>query len=891
MLHDLRFRLRAVFRRATVERELDDELRDHLERATEAHVNAGKTPEEALRLARLELDGVEAMKVECREARGVRPIDDLVIDVRYGLRMLRKAPAFTAIAILTLALGIGANTAMFSLVNAVVRHPLPYPAPDQLVRLHGKSANFPRGSISYPNFVDWQAGNHSFSAVAVSRSGSFTLTGEGSAERVSAELITSDYFTVLGVSPVVGRAFARGEDEPNKAPLVLLGEALWKRKYDADARIIGSSIVLDGKGYTVVGVMPAARDLRRVSGGDAIDIYVPLGQLDGEALKRRAAGLGIHGFGRLAPGVTIAQARADMTAVTQHLADLYPDTNKSLGATIVPLRESVVGNVRPYVLLLFGAVGLVLLIACVNVANLLLARSAGRAREFGIRMAMGASVGRLVRQLLTESLLLAVAGGALGLIVAWWCADTLSVVLPSGLPRVGTPNIDGGLLLFTAGVSLVAGVLSGLTPALKAARPVLHDTLKEGGRGPSTTKYRAQAVFVILQMAMALVLLVGAGLLVRTLIGLSRADPGFERANVLTMGVSLAPSLRDAEPDLVRAELRRVDAAIATAPGVVATSLVADANPVEADDQLHFSIDGRPTPTFDEMPMAQRFVVGPDYLLAMRIRLVRGRWFSARDDDHAPRVAVVDEVFAQSQFPGSDAVGRTIRTDAYDFEPIEIIGVVGHVKQWGLDRDDTTGVRAQIYEPFLQLPNGQLARMSKGVVVVTRTRGEPTDVINSLRTTIQGLGAENVMFRVRTVEQIIEGYQTTRRFAMYVLVGFAALALLLSCVGIYGVVSYVVDQRTTEIGIRMALGARASDILKMVLRQGGKLVLAGIGLGIAAAFAVGPVMAKLVYDVPVTDPLTFAAVACGVGLIALAAMVLPARRAMRMQPMQALRSE
>ena len=892
MLRDLRYRLRALFRRGAVERELDDELRFHIERSIAAHVEAGKSPEEAARLARLELGGVEAVKEDVRDARGVRPIDDLVADVRYGVRILRKAPAFTAVAVLTLALGIGANTAMFSLVDAILRHPLPYDRPEQLVRLHASKPSFEKGSISFPNFLDWQAQNRTFSAMAVSRGGSFTLTGAGDAERVSAALISADYFKVLGVRPLLGRTLARGEDLPDKPALALLGERLWKRKYGAAKDIVGRSIILDGKGYAVIGVMPSREDLRSVAGGDPSDLYVPIGQVNGPALQRRGAGLGIHGIGRLAPGVTIDQARADLAAVCQHLAEVYPESNKQLGASMEPLRDSVVGNVRPYVLLLFGAVGLVLLIACVNVANLLLARSAGRAREFGIRLALGASVGRLVRQLLTESLLLALAGGVLGLGVAWWCSDTLFTILPRGLPHVGTLDLDGSLLLFTAGVSLLAGVLSGLTPALRAARPDLHDTLKEGGRGPSTTRYRAQAVFVIVQMAMALVLLVGAGLLVRTLVGLSRADPGFERAGVVTAGLSLSPTLRDAEPAQVRAELRRVVGALGTAPGIEAAALAIPGAPIEGEDQIHFLIDGQPEPpTQDTLPWVVKYVVGPDYLAALRMPLVRGRFFTTRDDDHAPRVVVIDDVFARMYFPGVDPVGKRIRTNDYEMAPAEIVGVVGHVKQWGLDQDETMTVRAQLYEPFMQMVDEELPGVVDGVVAVARTRGDPAEAIGVLRTTAQQLGTENVMFRPRTMDDIIGGYQTTRRFAMYLLAAFAVLALLLSCVGIYGVVSYVVDQRTNEIGIRMALGARGRDILGLVLRQGAKLVLAGVALGLAGAYAASPFMAKLIYGVSSDDPWTLAGVACGVAIIALAAMLLPARRAMRMQPMQALRTD
>ena len=890
MVRDLRYRLRALFRRREMERELDEELAFHLEKSIEAHVAAGKSRAEAERLARIELGGVEGVKEDCREARGVKVVEDLATDVRYGVRILLRAPAFTLVAVLTLALGIGANSAMFSVVSAVLRHPLPYDAPDQLVRLHGKSPSFERGSISFPNFLDWQANNRSFSAIAVSRSGAFTLTGAGTAERVSADLVSADYFTVLGVRPIVGRALAKGEDLPGGKALVMLGEALWARKFDRAAEIVGRSIILDGNSYQVIGVMPAAPDLRRVSGANAPDLYMPIGQINPRGLQARGAGLGIHGIGRLKPDVSIAQARADLTAVTESLATTYPQTNKSLRATIDPLRDSVIGNVRPYVILLVGAVGLVLLIACVNVANLLLARSTGRSREFGIRLALGAGVGRLVRQLLTESLLLSFAGGALGLVVAWWCLDLLGAVLPRGFPRFTEVGVDGGVLAFTMVLAVVAGVLAGLTPALKATRRDLHDALKEGGRGPSTTRYRTQAVFVVVQMAMALVLLVGASLLVRTLVRLGSETPGYRPDGVITMGVSMSPGLREAEPARIRAELANLERAIANVSGVQALAFAWGATPIEGDDQTTFRRDDLPEPAPGKTPLTQRFIVGPGYLDAMGVRLVRGRFFTTRDDATTPLVTVIDEAFAAQHFPGEDPVGKYIRSGDNDYErPIEIVGVVGHIKQWGLDSDETTAVRAQSYISFAQLPDDAIAETPNGFFALARVRdGTSTDAI---RRAVAATSAENVVFRVRTANEIIGGYQATRRFAMYVLTAFAVLALLLSCIGIYGVVSYVVTQRTSEIGIRMALGARPAQIMAMVLRQGAKLAVAGVAIGLCIAAALAPSLGGLIYGVSAIDPVTFVAVPAAVIVIALGAMLLPARRAMRVDPMVALRHE
>jgi putative ABC transport system permease protein len=879
---DIRHRLRALFRRRAVESELDEELRFHLDKAAEAYVREGLTPEEAMRRARIDLGGVEAVKENVRDARGVRIVYDLGADLRYGVRVLRKSPAFTLVAILTLALGIGANTAMFAVVDDVLMHPVPYDKPEELVRLHGSNASFERASISYPNFLDWQASNHSFSSIAASRGVAFTLTGIGTAERISGDAVSTDYFAVLGVTPLFGHTFATDE------PVALLGERLWRRKFAAATDVVGRTIILDGRAYAVVGVMPERADLRGVSGGDPSDVYVPITQIDRETLRRRGAGLGIHGIARLAPGTTIEQAREDLAAVAAHLAVLYPETNRAVGAKIDPLEEAVVGNLRPYLLVLFAAVGLVLMIACVNVANLLLARSAVRSHELAIRVAVGASFGRLMRQLITESLLLACVGGAFGLLVSSWSTDALLALLPGRLSRVSVDSLDPRVLVFTVAISLVAGVLCGLVPAWKAIRPNLHGTIKEGGRGYST-RSRPQAVFIVLQTALAVVLLVGAGLLVRTMVQLSRTSPGYDPDGVVTFGLSLPPAMQNASPAAVRAALRDLDSAIATTPGVESAAFTYGDVPIEGSDQWTFWIDGRPKPvSADQMIIAVVSIVGPEYLTAMKIPLQRGRFLTARDDQNTPDVVVIDDVFANQHFPGEDPIGKRIRIGD---DPVEIIGVVGHVKMFGLDQDEQTKVRAQMYFSFRQLADSEMSRASAGVTVIARTHGDRAAVVGALRATVERLGGDNVMFRVRTAGEIITGYQATRRFAMYVLGAFAALALLLCTIGIYGVVSYLVARRTTEIGIRMALGATASIVMRLILRDGLKLTLAGIAIGLMAACLVTRFMSGLLFGVSSLDPITFVVVAATVTLIALCALLVPARRATRLDVLQALRTE
>ncbi len=879
---DLSYRLRALFRGGAMDRELDAELQFHLDEATEAHIRSGKSPEEARRLARIELGGVVQVKEETRDARGVRFLHDLVADVRFGLRMFAKSRAFALVAILTLALGIGANTAMFAIVDDVLLHPVPYEDAGQLVRLHASKPSFDRGSISYPNFRDWRAANHTFESMAVSRGGAFTLSGVGAPERVSAALVSEDWFNVLRVAPIVGHTF---RSEPNVA---LLGEAIWRRKFAGARDVVGKTIVLDNVAYSVVGVMPERMDLRAIAGGQALDVYVPITQLDKQALEMRGAGLGIHGIGRLKPGVTLAQARADMTAVNAVLATSYPETNRSVGTTMDPLAESVVGNLRPYLLVLVAAVGLVLLIACVNVANLLLARSAKRSHELAIRVAVGASFGRLIRQLITESLLLAIAAGACGLMLAWWSTDALLTLLPGRLSHVHVDGFDPRTLLFTAGISFAAGVLAGLMPALKAIAPNVYSTLKEGGRGASS-RSRPQSIFVVLQTAMAVVLLVGAGLLVRTMVRISSISPGYEPDRVVAFGLSLSPQLQVAPPANVRAQLVELERALGSTPGVESASF-SIGDPFEGADQTLFWVDGRPKPeTDDQMSWAVQSIVGPDFLTTMGIPLQRGRFFSVRDDEHAPTVAVIDEAFARLHFPGEDPIGKRIHLANTDFDSTEIIGVVGHMKLMGLDQDDTSTVRAQVYLSFRQIDDGLVMRAATSLSVQTRVRA--SSALAAIRQTVAQHGADNVMFQVRTADDIIASYQTTRRFAMYVLATFAILALLLCCIGIYGVISYVVARRTNELGIRIALGATSARITRLVVGDGLKLTLTGVVIGLVAACALTRFMRGMLYGVSAFDPVTFAAVACAVTIVATLALLIPARRATRLNVTAALRAE
>ena len=564
-------------------------------------------------------------------------------DLRYGVRMLLKNPGFTAVVVMTLALGIGANAALFSVVNGVLLNPLPFPQPEQLVTLHQSKPNFETGAIPYPNFRDWQKENRTFSAMAISRGFGFSLIGAGEAERVSARLVSADFFSVLGVKPALGRTFAPGEDEPGAGPVALISADLWQRKFGAAPDVVGKGLTLDDKSYTIVGVLPASFTLFR-----SADVYVPIGQWNNPALQSRGAALGLHGIGRLKPGVTIEQAQADLDRVMRNLAAAYPETNRGNGAKLVPLKERMVGDIGPTLWMLLGAVGFVLLIACVNVSNLLLARSTGRTREFAIRAALGAGQWRLLRQSLTESMLLALAGGGLGLVVAGWGTQAALSVLPTTLPRAAEVGLDGRVLIFTLAISLLTGILSGLAPALKTSQWRLSETLKEGGRGASSGRGRAQGVLVAVEMALALVLLIGAGLMIRSLSALWNVDPGFRPDNVLTFGLSLSPSMRTASPEAIRAALRELSDQLSSTPGVRAASFSAGASPLQGEDDLFFWLDGQPKPASQsEMNMALVYRVEPGYLTAMGIPLKQGRFFTDQDDERSQPVVVIDEVFAR----------------------------------------------------------------------------------------------------------------------------------------------------------------------------------------------------------------------------------------------------
>ena len=804
-------------------------------------------------------------------------------DIRYAFRMLLKKPGFTLVVVLTLALGIGANAAIFSVVKGVLLNPLPFPEPDQLVTFHQSKPNFDTGAIPYLNFVDLQRENQTFSSMAISRSAGFTLLGAGEAERVTARMVSADFFTVYGIKPALGRNFTSEDDRKGADPVTIISDRLWARKFNSAPDLVDKSITLDDGSYRVVGILPGSFK------GTVADVYVPIGAWSSPALQTRAAALGIHGVGRMKPGVSVEQAQADLNRIMATLAEMYPQENKGHGSKVIRLKERLVGNVEPVLLMLFAAVGLVLLIACVNVSNLMLARATGRTREFAIRAALGAGRWRLLRQSLIESTMLALVGGAAGLFIAAWGTTAAIKALPTALPREEEIALDMRVLLFTIGISLLTGIVSGLAPALKTSQWRFNDALKESSRTSGTTRARAQGAFVIAEMAMALVLLISAGLLMRSLNALWSVDPGFKADNVVTFGVTFPPSMRSATAGASRAYMRDLSNKLNEMPGVTAASLTAAATPLVSEDDRYFWIDGQPKPAnSNDMNMALFYMVEPGYLEAMGIHLKKGRFFTNQDDERATRVMVVDEKLAQQKFGSDDVIGKRLHLD--DDGAYEIVGVVGHVKQWSLDTDERE-LQAQMYVPFRAAPDAQVAGTG-GMGVVLRADSDINPAfITSIRDVVQQQNNQNVISNTQTMNETIADSLSQRRFAMIVLGSFAAAALLLASLGIYGVISYLVGQRAHELGIRVALGASRRQIFTLVLGHGLKMTLAGVVLGLVAAFGLTRLIRTMLYGVGATDPATFAIIAVLLTIVALVACYLPARRATKVDPLTALRSE
>ena len=807
-------------------------------------------------------------------------------DLPYAVRILLKAPGFAAIAILTLALGIGANTALFSIVNGVLLNPLSYPHSEQLMAVSEKRPGDDKSPPVYLNFLDWQRDTQTFASMAIYRNSDYNVTGMAEAHRLSGYMISADFFSTLGVIPVIGRTFQLEDDRVGAAPVVILGGGLWTREFGASPNVVGQSLILNGTSYTIVGVIPSSF---RFYGQDR-DVYTPIGQWNDVSFRDRHISVSAHVVGRLKPGVSLLQAKADMEIVSRNLATAFPDADKGVGITLVPMKEDIVGNVKPFLLVLLAAVGFLLLIACANVANLQLARATRRSREFAVRAALGASNSRIVRQLLTENLLLAILGGTLGLLIAAGATKVVLNVLPGTLPRAGEISLDARVLLFTMALSLFAATIFGLSPALRSSRVDLQEVLRESGRGSSGSRYRLQGAFVAVEIAMALVLLIGAGLMLRSLAALWRVNPGYTPKGAITFSVSM-PSSSTTTPADTRAKLREFQSKLRSIPGVRAVSVTLGSRPMIHDSAVPFWIEGQSKPANkNDMPGAMFYLVEADFQQAMGINLERGRFVTARDNENAAPVMDIDDVFARTYFPGENPIGKHVHLMEFDVEA-EIVGVVGHIKQWGPGGDAKAAIEAQFFYPFMQLPDRLMAMAAGGAAVVVRTEGDPAGVMKLVRRDVHDIDPREVIYAVRTLDEVIAGALAPRRLSMILLGVFAGLALALACVGIYGVVSYLVGQRTHEIGVRVALGAQRSDVLRLVLGEGAKMALVGVTAGIAAAFGLTRLMANQLFGVTARDPLTYVSLAVLLMLVALFACYVPARRAVRLDPVVALRCE
>ena len=890
MFSDLMFRLRALFRREAVEAETDEELRLHFEKQVEKLLASGLAREEAVRRARLEFGGHEQLKEECRDARGVSVIETVLQDVRYALRMLRNSPGFAAVAILTLALGIGANTAIFSVIDSVLLRPLPYKDPAGLVMVWENNSQHPNphNTVSPPDFLDWQSRNSAFAEMAAIFDQHANLTGNGLPQEVVLQDVSANFFSVLGVNPILGPGFTAENGQKGHDDVVILSYGFWKERFAGDAAIVGKTILLNGHAQTIVGIAPQNFTWFIKDGsftGAKPQMWSPF-VFPPTFSDRKNIGRFLSVVARLKPGVTVAQAQSQMNTIAARIAEEYPDFNGYWGANVVPVRDQISGELRPALLILFGAVAFVLLIACANVSSLLLARASAREREIAVRTAMGASPWRIASQLLTESVLLALIGGAIGVALAIWGTDLLLAASPRNLLDLRSIPLDWRVLSFAAGATLIAGLLFGFLPSYISAHSGISETLKEGGRGSSAGKQRrfARGAFVVAQICLALVLLAGSGLLIRSFIRLVGVDPGFDASHLLTFKVSLPSSKYKTDP-VQLAFFQQLLARISRLPGVRSVSMNSFPPFTGLGSATGVHVLSQPLRSLMDLPVADVRVVGPDYFPTMQIPLHAGRLFDAKELAEERHVVIVNQAFADQYLHGVDPLGQKAVIYMKSLEesqntPSEIIGVVGDVRQMGLD----TPAEPTVYWPHPELVISEMT-------ILVRATNDPLSLVSAVRDELRQMDSEQPMAAVSTMDQLLAGTLSRSRFTMLVLGVFAALALVLACVGIYGVIAYSVMLRTQEFGIRMALGANRRDVLRLVLGQGTRLTLLGIGLGIVAALIITRLMATLLYGISATDPVTFTAVALLLALVALAACYIPARRATRVDPIVALRYE
>ena len=801
-------------------------------------------------------------------------MDSLIKDIRYGFRGLLKRPGFTVIALVALALGIGANTAIFSLVNAVVLQPLPFPEPDQLVWVYGNIRNGGnRASVSPLDFVDYRNQNKTFEQFAASGTlpRPLNLTGSGEPERIMASAVTGNYFDTFKVAPALGRGFTLENEKTGQDQVTVLSHAFWQKHFGGDPEIIYKTIILDSKPYQVIGVMPEGLSLPQ-----AAELWIPMTfDVDPDMKQRKAHFL--RPIGRLKPGVTLLQAQTDTDQIAAQLAEQFPDSNTGWNLRLLSLREQLVGGTRTTVFILFGAVGLVLLIACANVANLLMVRAAARQKEIALRTALGASRLRIVRQMLTESLLLSILGGALGALLAVWGVQLLVSLSADSLPRTVNVNIDATVLAFTLLISLVTGLLFGLAPAFRTTKVNLSDSLKDGARGSEgVMRNRTRSLLVIFESAVAVVLLIGAGLLVRSLIELQKVDPGFDSNNVLTLRLDL-PHKKYGDEGKAANFWEQLETHVASLPGVQSVGLVTELPLSGQLNDLPFTVEGRPPVSPDQAFDADFRRVNQNYFSAMRIPLLRGRNFTEQEVRQSDKVALVSQQLVDTVFPNEEPLGKRLVT-AIGGQTFEIIGVVGDIRHQSLGGQPF---------PAMYFPTRDIGRFNLAI----RTQGDPLSIVGAMRKEVQALDPDQPIAAVKKMSDWVDSSTSAPRYRTTLLGMFAALAMILAATGIYGVMSYSVAQRTHEIGVRMALGARQFDVLKLVVRQGMLLTIVGVILGLIGAFALTRVMQSLLFGVTAKDPFTFAVVAALLIAVAFVACFIPARRATKVDPLVALRYE
>ncbi len=881
-MNDFFFRVRCLFRRRVAETNLNDELRFHHEQQLEKYMKSGLTEAEALRRIRMNFGGLERVKEECQDAWGIRLVETLIQDLRYGWRVLRKSPGFTLIALLTLALGIGANTAIFSILYGILLRPLPYEDASRLIVLHETTPRVGTVSVSYPNFLDWRALNNSFIQMSAVNTVGFNLSGIDQPENVTGQAVSTNFLSMLGVHPILGRDFDASEEKEGAAAVVLLSYPLWQSHFGGDHSVIGRTIALDGRAFSIIGVLPA--NFRWTEKTDLLEPVGVWATNNPSSHARSERGDGVV-LARLAPHITFERAQVEMRSIAARLANTYPADNDQFGVRLQPIRDVFVSDIRPAVLLLFVAVTFVLLIACANVGNLFLMRGSGRAKEMALRIAIGASRGRVIAQMLAESLILTSLGGLAGLALALVMIRGLVQLMPDAMLAGATVDLNSPALFFTAAIVAIAAFFFGLAPTRHATRADLQLELKDGGRTTSTgaSQTRWRGFLVIAEVSLALVLLVGAGLMMKSLFRLLSIDAGVRTEHVLTMQIDLRAAQYDKDPAILNFWDRLLNGVVQL-PGVQAAAL-GTGLPLTGDhSRTDIAIDGMNPPKPGSYPHPDIHIVSPAYGSALGLRLLRGRMFTDQDDEHAPRVAFINSLLARQLFSGRDPIGSRFHfgriTEQKAPEWITIVGVVRDTKLYGLANPS----RLEVYVPFHQGITGSMK-------LIVKSAGEPSSLASAIRNVVASIDKDQPVFAVETMDQYVRDSVSTRRITFIVLGCFSALALVLAGVGIYGVISYSVTQRMREIGIRVALGAQASDVLRMVLAEGGKIALAGVLTGIAASFCLTRLMTKLLFSVSSADPLTFVAVAGATFVTALLASYIPARRASRADPVTTLRSE